>query len=229
MNKSKNIKGNAIVIVLVAIALLAALTFAVTQNSGGSHKALSSEQAVLNATEIISYGSTLKDKIEQLALLEGISDINTGGNGVLFSHSKADTAYGTPDTQPATEIFNPLGGQITYKLPRLKICLGTCAYEFSGQYAISGIGSSKPELAMLLIDIDENLCKALNKTLGNGWTAVPQEDTLIALTRFNGINYSGTPIAITGASNEFLGKKSFCYQESGGGKRYIYVHVLRQR
>ena len=96
--------------------------------------------------------------------------------------------------------------------------------------SVTGVGTgAKSELALLAIDIDANVCQKTNEILNNGWTT-PPTGTALTLTRFSGSNYGdgggANPITLGGV---FTGKKAFCYRESSGSQRYIYLHVLRAR
>lgn len=227
-------RGNALFLILIAVALFAALSFAFTSGSRNSGSIAGKEQARLRADEVIGYGNGLRVIVDRMILLGGASDINTGGNGVLFSASGANAAYGAVGAQPGTEVFNASGGKAAYQNPSPEICLSSpCSYEFTGQYTVTGVGSDgASELSMLVVDIDPLVCQAMNNTLGLGWSSIPMGGAL-TLTRFNGTNYGdaggANPITLTGGANEFAGKRAFCYQESGGAKRYIYLHVLRAR
>jgi len=228
--RRKSERGNILFIIFTAVMLFAALAWAITRNWGGGSTAASSEEARLMASEIVGYGNGLRPGIDRLLLLGGASDKNDTGKGILFSHASANAAYGTPGTQPKTEVFHSSGGKLTYQTPPAAACLSACSYEFSGQYNVPGVGlGSKSELVMLVVDITKAVCEKANIINSLSWASVPTEAAL-TLTRFDGVNYgdSGGANAIT-LSGTFSGLRGFCYRESSGGQRYIYVHVIRAR
>ncbi len=220
--------GNAMFIILIAVAAFAALSFAIASSRNDYSKNLTEENARLLAGELIQYGDGLRVVTDKMIGVRDVDDINTGGNGILFAASNANAIYGTPGDQPKTELFNASGGGASYATPPDSACESACAYEFSGQFTISDVGTSEAELAMVVIDVDATVCKQINKTQNTGWASIPTEDA-VTLNRFAGTNYGASaanPIAIGGA---MAGLQSFCYQESSGAERYIFLHVLRAR
>lgn len=223
-------RGNALFLVLLGVVLFAALSFAVIKGWSGGGKATTGEQSRLTAAELIQYGNGLRIIADRLMLMNGVSDTNASGNGILFSATGANAAYGAAGAQPATEIFHASGGGAIYQAPPADACLSACAYEFTGQYTVTGVGSNaRPELAMIVIDIPQDVCQKANAILGHGWATVPTGGAL-TLVRFSGSNYGGgSAVTLTGGGNEFVGKRAFCYRESTGGERYIYLQTIRGR
>lgn len=219
-------RGNALFIVLIGVFLFAAFSFAITRNMGGSTTLASGEEARLLATEMIDYGNALRPIIDRMMLLAGVKDTNTSGKGILFAHADAPGAYGVPGTQPTTELFHSSGGKATYLKPPPAACLGTCRYEFSGQYIVTGVGlDSKEELAMLVIDIPKAVCEKINTILGTGWSSIPSGG-INTIQAFNGTNYGVTGATLAGV---FTGKRAFCLQKVAGAQPYVYLHVIRAR
>jgi len=227
-------KGNAVMFVLIAIALFTALLFAITNRSKDSSQIGDAERAKLYATEIVAYANSIKIVIEQLRMLKGVSDLNNDNYGVLFSYPKAHAEYGDYGDQPETEIFNPNGGKVEYQIPDSRACIdaSSCVYEFTGQINISDIGNDfKSELSMAVLGLKEKVCSQINKINGHEWNYIPQGAELI-LQRFSGENYgelSAVEIKLSGTLNELKGQQSFCYQESNGLRRYVFVHIINAR
>ena len=204
-------------IILVAIGLFAALAFIMTKDNGGSRTMLTDEQARLTATEIIQYGSSLRQIVDRMMLMGGVPDSDPTA-GILFDPPGAGSA---PLTR---EVFDPAGGNATYMVPPAAACNSTCAYVFSGQYTVTGLGSdSNPELTMLLVDVPQLVCQMVNTVLGLG-TTIPTGGALTVVTPFDGQTY-GAATAITLAG----GQHALCYKEATGAGRYIYVNVIRAR
>lgn len=205
--------------ILIAIALFAALAYAVTRGGTGSTNVLDTEKARLVAGEIIDYGTGLRPVIDRMMLMTGVQDTDTpAGVGILFS------APDSPSAPAKRELFNAAGGKAPYQTPPAEACLSTCAYIFTGQITVTGVGDdAKPELSMILVNIPQKLCEMINNTEGLG-TAIPAGDELATIAPFDGTNYGATT-AVTLAG----GHRSFCYQESTGASRYIYVNVVRAR
>lgn len=225
MTRHRSTRGNAMFLILIGVIMFAALIYAISSNWRTSGSIATVQQASLNADDLIEYGNGLRLPINRMLQLGGVTDTN-----IWFAATGADPAYGAVGANPTAEVFNASGGTATYQTPPAAACKSTCVYDFTGQYSITGVGTSAPELVMLAIDIDATVCQKVNDLLKTGWTTVPVDATLTSLVRFNGSTYGSSPaITLTGASNEFVGKQSFCYRETGGSQRYIYLHVIRVR
>lgn len=225
MVRQRSVRGNMLFIILICVALFAALMFAMTQGWRTSGTVANREQTRLVAQEAVSYGNSLRTVIERMTRLRGVKD-----TGIWFAATGANATYGVVGANPTAEVFHASGGNATYQAPPAGMCLSTCAYEFTGQYNVTGIGSGSKLLAMVVVDIDPSVCQAINDLLGLKWSAIPTGGTLTTLARFDGSTYGApTSITMTGGSNEFVGKQAFCYRESGGSQRYIYLQTLRVR
>ena len=66
MNNSQS--GNVLFYILIAVALLAALSYTVAQSTRGNVSQLSAERARLYATEIIENGNVISSAVSQLRL-----------------------------------------------------------------------------------------------------------------------------------------------------------------
>lgn len=187
--------------------------------SKSSQLSLTADQARLTASALIQYGDSLRPLADKMLLMNGLSDTDNGsGSGLLYD------APGSGVAPLTRELFDPTGGNAPYITPPPQACNSTCAFVFSGQYTLSGVGSgSKPDLVMLLVDIPQSVCQEVNDTVGLG-TTIPTGGALMTVAPFNGTNYgAATAVTLTTSSH------ALCYQEATGAHRYIYVNVIRAR
>lgn len=211
-------------IVLLAVALFAALSYAVTRSNRGSQNMLTAEEANIIASEIVQYGDSLRPVIDKMLLLNGVLDTDSpAGSGILFALPGVDTTY------PTRELFEPTGGNAPYMTPPPQACLSTCAYTFTGQILVTGVGSgTNYDLSMILASVPLQVCQMINVVLGLGTPAsTPPSGGALTVTAFNGTNYGTSGVTLAGAG--ITGNHAFCYQESSGSDRYIYVNVIRAR
>ncbi len=110
-------KGNVLFLILLAVALFAALSYAVTQSSRSSGKNISDEQAKLFASKITQYGTNLKQVVTRLRLTNGCRDTQIS----FASDSDQDGEwYDTDDEYHNTNapsnfschVFHPNGGNM---------------------------------------------------------------------------------------------------------------------
>lgn len=235
--------GNAMIYIFIAIALLAALSFAVSQSSRSAGKSLAEDRAALVASEIISYGDTVAKASGQLRL-RGIKDYQ-----LRFAHPDAPADYGTYDDEPTAEIFNPAGGGVLYRAPPPQAGSGPpLVYEISGDVAIDRIGltgctapAHQPEdcseLLIVVAGLRKEVCQMINDQLGLAHRndEPPEDDALPTTPRFVG-NASSTPNPYTftetigddGDSALLSQQTAGCYYNSGAAS-HVYYQVLIAR
>ncbi len=95
--------------ILIAVSLIAALSYAVAQSGRGNVQQLSQEQARLRAAEIIEYGNVLPNASSQLRL-RGYSDAE------ISIENSVDAGHVNPGcTDNNCKIFHPAGGGVSYR------------------------------------------------------------------------------------------------------------------
>lgn len=227
--------GNVLFYIFMAVGLLGALSFAVTQSSRSGEKTLSEDRAQLAASEIMSYGDTVAKAVGQLRL-RGVQEY-----AMSFAEPTANPAYGTYDTQPRSEIFNPQGAGVLYRPPPESAGTGAVLnYEFTGGYGIQEVGSTCAtagcsDLIMVVQGLRKEVCQMANGLLDIGLKSDdPPEDSTVPIPPYFVGNATGTPnpysySAIIGASTPVLRNHSAgCYYNSSITS-YIYYQVLISR
>lgn len=164
--------GNALFIILLAIAMLGMLTAVVTQMTGSNMKAPDTERLGLKVSDVIQYAESLKTGVERVYLHNRRSE-----SDIRFAHPDLDAAYGNPNTlDPEQMVFHTLGGGVDYRNPPAGVNDGT-PWFFTGSSCIPMIGTgtatnctsagtSASDLLVILPNITEAFCTALRKTLG---------------------------------------------------------------
>ncbi len=211
--------GNVIIYVLIAVALLAALSYVVAGNSrGNSHG--SKERAALSATEILEYANNLSQAVALLRL-RGCQE-----DELSFDNDVEDTLYDNLSApgDGSCNVFHVNGGSIQYGQ--------FLSVFFTGGYSLSEIGSAEPDL-IVDIDVSKSVCEILNNSLSiqNNGTEGPPSDALSGGAAFDG------SFSLVGGANgrtdepQFLGRLSACRHDSGVGSDAVfkYYRVLIAR
>lgn len=223
-----NESGNVIFYIFIAIGLLAALSFAVSQGMRGGGKSLTEDRSHLAASEVIAYGDTLAKAAGQMRLR------NIPLGSFSFAHPNANPAYGTYNNNPAAEIFNPQGGGVIYRAPpALALTNPISLYFFTGENAVEGVGrdcgsEDCNELLMLVSFIKPEVCQMINDILGYAAKTDPlptDSDTGLSVP-FDG-TYSYNTI-ISDEASILRGRTAGCYTDSGSGDN-VYYQVLIAR
>jgi hypothetical protein len=213
-------RGSAVVWILIMIALLAALSVALTQGSRSSLGSLDREQSDLAASEIIGYGQSLREAARMLKI-KGCTD-----NYINFESAVLGPSFTNPlaPTDDSCDVFSGTGGGISYDKPQKEwLDINHATQAHWGQWFATGVthiigvgteGNAGPgclvagtsdckELIMGLPYIPLNVCRAINRKLGFGGATdgTPPKD-------------SGSSFAAT-ASTPFVGVYSTTGSEMG--------------
>lgn len=240
-----NERGSAAFYILLAIALLAALTYATSKGARFGSKALTDDQARLVAQEIIDFGNTMAAAVQKLRLRGCTPEqINFSGNGGVSKTSPGVAYDYTNINSPgdgSCNVFSENGGQVTARLltsgfmdPAL---MTGSMFHPAGFYVSSarvlGVGSDDPangnDLLFWQGRLKKEVCIAINNILGIKMTGPdPTVDAYNSNAPFNG-TYLATANPIGDVATYLNGKTAFCNASVGDGKNYIFHQVLIAR
>lgn len=216
--------------ILIAVALLGALSFAVARSDGGNVSHMKSDQAKLYASEIIEYGDTVKKAVMQLRLRgTALADLS-------FAHDEASADYGTYDADPDNEVFNLDGGKVIYNVPpSAALDSAGALYEFYATNGVEDVGSdcaaaSCSDLIMAVAGLDRDVCVEINDLLSitNPSDEPPVDSGIDDSTRYAGSFGYAAVLADEGTSSALAGQTGGCYEDTGFGL-YVYYQVLIAR
>lgn len=212
--------GNALFIILIAVALFAALSYAVTQSGRGSGGA-DKERNLLVAASLVQFGSFMQSVAARMVLTgNSVNDV-TAMNGLA------------PCSAGAGCYFAPEGGGATLISIPSDAVEGSPIWLFTGvgsddtafvadNIDVEGVGSSAPELLLMILSgaagvgIKEDICKEINKRLGLGTTIPANSDTASFLLNDWTIDaFPGEPVG--------------CFEQPMLPGTYVYYHVLYQQ
>lgn len=199
----KNIKraenGSAFFIILVAVVLFSALTYALSRG-GDSTRNLSEERIQLLATELIDTGGRIHEIVARLAL-HGVTDTE-----LSFEYNGQLSNAGCGEDR--CKIFAYDGGGGEWEAPPIGSNNGE-GWVYSGDHAVLGIGTDAADLIMVLPDLPLNLCQRVNVMSGIGSsTTSPPALPAILLSNFVG-SYDATPVTLNDPM--LSGRKSGCF------------------
>ncbi|MDD9901729.1 MAG: hypothetical protein OXT65_12175 [Alphaproteobacteria bacterium] len=238
--------GNALFLILIAVALFAALTYAVTQSGRGSGT-ISSEQAVLTAAQITQVGAQMKHAVSRMVIL------GTPVTDVSFEHALLTGYDHTPVATTQEQLFHPDGGGITYSAPpaawldssqsgetgygQWHFPMDTCVEDVGADDTDCWIdGLDNEDMIAMLHYIPKDVCLAINRQL-EGIPETGGEPPLDSGcswdAKFQGV-FGGDHYGISVALNSLDGHMFGCYRslttECGSkGNYYTYYHVLYPR
>ena len=157
-SESKSQRGNALFLILIAVALFAALSYAITQTGRGGGT-ISQEQAEILASEVTDQAATLRTTVMRM---------------VLTGTPVTSLDFTTPTTGQADQVFDPAGGDETYE----KAPAGTGwpfwnyldARDPTMGWYVLGVGTDTAttgrEVLAILAMVPKTVCQQIDKGLG---------------------------------------------------------------
>ena len=232
MRKSES--GNVIFYILIAVALLASLSFAVSQGNRGSSQQVSEERARLIASEIIEYANIMTSAVSQIRLR------GTDLSALCFDH----TSWGASDYNHAgcgddlNKIFHPSGAGLDWSNAPAEAMDASASpdnlWHIYGDNEIQNVGSTTgdangADLILLADEISLPVCQKLNELLGvTAANTAPPTDTAYGTTRYIGaFGYTATIGDEVGGA-ALSGQSAGCFLNTTTSE-YAYYKVLIAR
>ncbi len=232
-------KGNALFLILIAVALFAALSYAVTQ-SGRGGGSVDREQASINAAQMIQYAHQIEVAFNRLVLAgcdPSVIDVHHPDTPTSL-RNLATPADGSCD------VYEAAGGGVPavtfpdsfYTGPIVQTG-GMVVYNSSG---IEDVGTIEPELYLYTGPLTEDICFEINRQLDISLNAGSVAQ-FIGGPGFPGADFSSEPFRGTFAAsggadygrlgddvNEttYIGKLSGCVEDAS---TIAFYHVIYTR
>lgn len=241
----KSDAGNALFLILIAVALFAALSYAITSSGRGSGD-IDKEQASIAAAQIVQYGDAIYRAIQKMKIINGCSDYDIS----FYLDTEPDLTFyqHTPETRDECKVFHPDGGGVAYQdlldqLPNMINWSGT-GFRFLGSNIYYELSYSGPACSggnqcydlIFMVRIPETYCREIAERFevleADG--SFVNESASINLNRFTGI-YGTAPLNnLIGdnAGNRVMADKPqgcFYWPAGGSAEGYYYYNLLISR
>jgi hypothetical protein len=224
--------GNVVFYIFLAIAMLAALSYAVSQSSRGTAKTATDEQNRMRATELIDYGDTVAKAVQTLRLR------GTTLATLRFSNAALPNAdYGAQNPANAlNEVFNSEGGGVVYHQASIdSITTAAEDYKFIGSNEVKGIGTTCgaaacSDLLLLIAHIKPDVCMTINTYNGidNPSNAPPVDTAIDTAGTFQGTMTYVDTIGDEVSSAAIYGKLAGCFKSTADGVNYFFRVLWQQ-
>jgi len=218
----KNESGAVFFYILLAIALLAALTYAVSRGNRGGISTLTTQQAKLAAQEIIEYGNTVATAVQKLKL-RGCTDTEISFEGLLGAGSYINPNAPNDET---CHVFSQAGASAVTKDFIDQSWLdtsfeGQASYQdfvVTGDVRVLDLGSTETELLLYVPYIKNEVCNEINRAL----TIIVDETDIIGggVSAFTGAYVASAIPNLGDEETSIAGETAFCVQRAAGSWRY---------
>ena len=224
-NKDKYQGGNALFLILIAVVLFAALTYAITQSNRGSGNSSAREGNAVGASSVTQFPAAVRTGVTRI-LMRGFAV-----NEVLYSRPVDTAAYATT---PQQQVFHPDGGGVTFTPPDDQAVTSSAAATWvinsNAGTTVEGVGTAAADHVMFLTDVKGGVCQQImNQLYGQGAAipAVSQTRTAIVGTYAAATGTaSGTGIALTAANGQGVAGRAFGCFTTAAPVTNTYYHVL---
>lgn len=222
--------GNVLFYILIAIALLASLSYAVSQSSRGGGSQITQERINLMATEMLEYTDLIGKSVAQLKLRGCDSESASDSNKISFRNTASASYNHATASDTDCRIFEFDGGGMTFRDAPDNASNISPSILFDGNMEVENMGNtcagpSCSDLLIIFRDIQENLCIRLNEMVNvTNPAGVPPVDTSFNFVPFVGLyTYNGT---LGDEAAELDGRKAGCGNDGG---TYHFYKVLIAR
>lgn len=234
-NNRQSEKGNVLFLILIAVALFAALSYAVTQSTRSGGGDASKETNLVNAAGLTQYPASIKTSITRMVVSNG-----TTADELLFDPPPY-TGLTTPALQTAG-VFYPTtstggGGGASYIDAPASVMANNLpgTWHFNGENGVTNIGTSgavsttNADIIAFLPGLKEAVCQSIHSKIGLS-TTIPDLTAIAGLDFTTDMDSGNTGIGAGGAllTDAVLdGQPQGCFEHGAGN--FVYYHVLIER
>lgn len=234
-NKHKivsNQDGNVLFLILIAVVLFAALSYAVTQSTRSGGGGASQETSLISSANVTQYPASIRT-----AILRMIVSNNTDADVLAFDPPTDFATFCDVSAANASVcVFHPDGGAALYNVaPDDVVSVPDTAWTFNAENEVNFIGRSAggnsptqqtADIIAFLPNIRRGICERINEELGIGAGTIPTESNIDVASEMEGA--TGIPAAPGGGTigddiTEYDSEPFGCFEQ--GGVNYYY-HVL---
>lgn len=198
-------KGNALIFILIAIALLGLLTVTLSRSGDSTNETGSFEQNQIAASEILTYAKSIENAVQML-LARGCSE-----NDISFENNII-AGYVNPPDNPSCKVFDAAGAGMTWEQP---------SPIYTGAFQLAGIETNRADLLMLIEDMDDTLCAGINRLSGTPVIDEAYATPALFTGSFDNTNSIGTAVEVQDA-------RSGCFEDTNTSTNVFFL-VLHAR
>ena len=223
-----NERGNVLFLILIAVALFAALSYAVTSSTRSGGGDASAEQVRLAYTKLESYTTALRSAATRM-IVSGVS-VNEINN---FTPSQFGTLS---PAQIRSNIYHPDGGGVPYDAMRDPLITSAHPSDIYFTLQVDNVGTTSGTSAgneiLFAVAVTDQLCNYINSRFGYTG-AIPDGGGFIDdSSGYDSLNGSGPAtrrvVADYGLPATFSGRTEACAFDAADGNNYYYATIIER-
>jgi hypothetical protein len=229
-NQHKNQGGNALFLILIAVVLFAALTYAITQSNRGSGNSSAREGNSVGASSVTQFPAAVRTGVTRILMRGfGVADL-------VYSRPTDGASYTAPTAPVTTQqlVFHPDGGGVTFTPPDdqavTSLANATWVINSNAGTTVEGVGTATGDHVMFLTDVKGGVCQQImNQLYGQGAaiTAHPSTRAQIIGTYAPATGLANNnAIALTAANGMGAAGRAFGCFTTAAPVVNVYYHVL---
>lgn len=224
---NNKIRGNALFLILIAVALFAALSYAITSSGRGSGSA-NKEQARLIAARILQHAAQLEFATKRLMLVNKCTQ-----DTMLYNNAVSDCNVYDMTTGGAVLRIFPNGDASIYTTDNVSNNPGKVSFVINTMTVIGLNNKTYANTLFIMFNIKRDICIEINKIVGLGGDEPAQEDSpyeggYVTPMPAYSTNISLSIGSLAGVPNAYVGRPTGCYaaMRSGFAMGYHFYHTL---
>ena len=220
-SKRTSEQGNVLFFILIAVVLLGVLTAVLSRSSSTVDQSADYEQQTVRASQIVRYAKSIEAAVQEMQL-RGISerDISFANTVTTNIYTNGFCDDDTDSSFPDCLIFDQEGAGLTY-LPAPNLSNDGSDWLFVGTNDVTGVGTTDPDLIMILPIVRDSVCTAINRLTQASYGAT---ESAVDFTAFTG-TYTAEE-SIDNANGQTAGCIDY---DNGGTSEPFFYMVLIQR
>lgn len=224
--------GNVLFLILIAVALFAALSYAVTQSTRSGSGSTDGERSLLNSATLTQYPATIRTAVVRMIL---------GGIDLDALAFEAPSSFGGMANTDAA-VFHPQGGGAVFQnAPSDVMATGASGtWFYNGNFEVTDVGQAAAEgneLIAFLLNVNTGVCRRLNEELGivantSTLTGIPDVNLTDASLTDSELEGDAYPITdqenITNATQDLDGQPTACVRDTSLAQNVFYSVILER-
>lgn len=228
---TKHQDGNVLFLILIAVALFAALSYAVTQSTRSGGGNTSNETAGINAAQLTQYPASVRTSIVRMII---------GGVNATDLEFNPSSDFGGL-TSTTVGVFHPEGGGATHVTAPSTLMEGGVpgTWYFNPEFEIVNVGVSTPsdfggnDFIAFLPGITRTLCDRINDDLGVGGDTVLATNVTarIEVIMEDGYSLPNDELILGDVDSPGLAGQAYgCFENpTTPDPTYVYYHLLLEQ